>query len=40
MLALLKHYQDRADEVLDKIFYVANAQITFPEFAEVLSKGQ
>ncbi|KAF7973254.1 hypothetical protein HWV62_15771 [Athelia sp. TMB] len=38
VLALLKHYQDRADEVLNKTFYVANAQITFPEFAEVLSK--
>lgn len=39
MLALLKHYQDRADEVLDKTFHVANAHITFPGFAEVLSKG-
>ncbi|KAF7985837.1 hypothetical protein HWV62_516 [Athelia sp. TMB] len=39
VLALLKHYQDRADEVLDKTFYVANAHITFPGFAEVLSKG-
>ncbi|KAF7985834.1 hypothetical protein HWV62_510 [Athelia sp. TMB] len=28
VLALLKHYQDRADEVLNKTFYVANTQIT------------
>ncbi|KAF7973251.1 hypothetical protein HWV62_15765 [Athelia sp. TMB] len=39
VLALLKHYQDRADEVLDKTFHVANAHITFPGFAKVLSKG-
>ncbi|KAF7986297.1 hypothetical protein HWV62_35244 [Athelia sp. TMB] len=34
VLALLKHYEDRADEVLNKTFYVANAHITYPNFAE------
>jgi len=38
VLALLKHYQDRADEILNKTFYVANAHITFPGFAKILSK--
>jgi len=37
VLALLKHYQDRGDEILNKTFYVANAHITFPDFAKILS---
>jgi len=40
VLALLKHYQDRADEILNNTFYVANAHITFPGFAKILSKSQ
>ncbi|KZP12649.1 NAD(P)-binding protein [Athelia psychrophila] len=38
VLALLNHYQDRADEILGKIFYVGNAHMTYPDFAAVLSK--
>jgi len=38
VLALLKHYQDRADEILNKTFYVANAHITYPAFTEILSQ--
>jgi hypothetical protein len=40
VLALFKHYQDREDEVLNKTFYVANAHITYPDFAKILSKSQ
>lgn len=39
VLALVKHYQDRAGEVLDQTFHVANAHITYPAFAEILAKG-
>ncbi|KZP07180.1 NAD(P)-binding protein [Athelia psychrophila] len=38
VLALLTHYQDRADEILGKTFYVGNADMTYPDFAAVLSK--
>jgi hypothetical protein len=40
VLALFKHYQHRKDEVLNKTFYVANAHITYPDFAKILSKSQ
>lgn len=40
VLALLKHYEDKADEVLNKTFYVANAHITYPDFTKILSKGE
>lgn len=39
VLALLTHYQDRANEILNQTFYVANAKMTYPELAAVLSKG-
>lgn len=39
VLALLNHYQDRADEILNQSLYVVNAKITYPELAAVLSKG-
>lgn len=37
VVALLKHYTDRADEVLNNAFYVANANMTYPDFAKILS---
>ena len=40
VLALFKQYQTHGDEIQNKTFYVANAHITFPNFAKVLSKGR
>jgi len=37
VIGLLKNYEDRGDEILNKTFYVANAHITFPDFAKILS---
>lgn len=39
VLALLNHYQDRANEILNQTFHVVNAKITYPELAAILSKG-
>ena len=39
-LALLKNYQHRGAEILNQTFYVANAHITYPDFARILSAGQ
>jgi hypothetical protein len=40
VIGLLKNYQDHGDEILNKTFYVANAHITYPDFAKILSAGQ
>lgn len=39
VLALFKNYRDRPDEIMNKTFVVANAHMTYPDFAAVLSKG-
>ena len=39
VLALFKQYKTRGDEIRNKTFYVANAHITYPDFAKILSKG-
>lgn len=40
VLALFKHYDDKAGDVLGKTFYAANAHITYPELAKILEKCQ
>jgi hypothetical protein len=37
--ALFKHYEDSRAEVVGQSFVAANARITYPEFAEILSQG-
>jgi hypothetical protein len=39
VLALFKNYRTRQEEILGKLFYVANARTTYPELAAIAEKG-